>query len=202
MSTAELCELAKQNGVEQLALTDINNTSACLEFIKLNKESDLKPLVGIDFRNGADQQYVGIAQNNEGFRQLNEHLSEHLHAKKDFEPEAPLLPDCFIIYPFEKITVLKKINFRENEFIGVSVENLRKLKFSEYRKLKSKLVILQTVSFRNKKDYNAHRLLRAIDNNTLLSKLPESEQGSFSHQIEAERGVDPSRKSGLPHQYI
>ena len=107
----------------------------------------------------------------------------HLHVKKNFEQEAPLLPDCLIIYPFEKITALKKTSFRENEFIGVSVENLRKLKFSEYRKLEDKLVILQTVSFRNKKDHNAHRLLRAIDNNTLLSKLPDSEQGLFSNQM-------------------
>ncbi|MCH4822694.1 DNA polymerase III subunit alpha [Gramella lutea] len=183
MSVEELCKLAKENGVRQLAVTDINNTSACLEFIKTNKKTELKPLVGIDFRNGADQQYVGIARSNEGFRQLNEHLSEHLHAKKEFEFEAPLLPDCFIIYPFEKIAALKKTRFRENEFIGVSIESLRKLKFSAYRKLEDKLIVLQTVSFRNKKDYNAHRLLRAIDNNTLLSKLPESEQGSFSHQM-------------------
>lgn len=182
-SVQELCELAKKNGVKQLALTDINNTSACLEFIKLNKQTDLKPLVGIDFRNGIDQQYVGIARNNEGYKQLNDHLSAHLHAKKDFENEAPLLPDCFVIYPFGKILGLNKTNFRENEFIGVSVDNLRKLKFSEYRKLEDKLVIFQTVSFRTKKDHNAHRLLRAIDNNTLLSKLPKSEQGSISDQI-------------------
>ena len=183
MSTTELCELAKQNEVKQLAVTDINNTSACLEFIKLNKKTDLKPLVGIDYRNGVAQQYVGIAKNNEGFRQLNAHLSDHLHKKTDFEDEAPLLPDCFIIYPFEKVVSLKKTSFRTNEFIGVSIDNLRKLKFSEYRKLKDKLVVLQTVSFRNKKDHNAHRLLRAIDNNTLLSKLPDSEQGSFSDQM-------------------
>ncbi|MBT8319769.1 MAG: PHP domain-containing protein, partial [Gramella sp.] len=182
-SVQELCELARKNGVTQLAVTDINNTSACLEFIKTNKESGITPLVGIDFRNAAEQLYIGIARNNEGFRQLNEHLSAHLHQKKEFEAEAPLLPDCFIIYPFEKIIALKKADFRTNEFIGVSIANLRKLKFSAYRKLKNRLVVLQTVSFRNKKDHNAHRLLRAIDNNTLLSKLPGSEQGSSSDRM-------------------
>ena len=183
MSTGELCKLAKDNGVSQLAVTDINNTSACLEFIKINKKSNLKSLVGIDFRNGAEQQYVGIARNNNGFRQLNEHLSAHLHAKKNFEKEAPSLPDCFVIYPLEKVIATKKTDFRKNEFIGISIESLRKLKFSAYRKMENKLVVLQTVSFRNKKDYNAHRLLRAIDNNTLLSQLAEAEQGSFSHKM-------------------
>ncbi|MGB8375453.1 MAG: DNA polymerase III subunit alpha, partial [Salegentibacter sp.] len=77
----------------------------------------------------------------------------------------------------------KKTNFRDNEFIGVSVESLRKLRFSEYVIFDKKLVLLQSVSFRSKKDYNAHRLLRAIDKNTLLSQLPKSEQGSFSEQM-------------------
>ena len=183
MSVEELCLLAEENGVSQLALTDINNTSACLEFIRRNKRSGLKSLVGIDYRNGASQQYVGIAKNNAGYRQLNEHLSEYIHAQKDFPSEAPPLPDCFIIYSLEKVTNDKKQDFQENEFIGVSIESLRKLKFSSYRKLKDKLVILQTVSFRNKRDYNAHRLLRAIDNNCLLSKLPEGEQGLLLHKM-------------------
>ncbi|MBO2545795.1 DNA polymerase III subunit alpha [Salegentibacter sp. BDJ18] len=182
-SVEKLCELAREFKVESLAITDINNTSACLNFIKIASEYDVKPIVGIDFRNGADQQYIGLAKNNEGFRQLNEHLSQQLHLKKDFKPEAPELPDCIIIYPFEKVVANKKTNFRKNEFIGISVESLRKLKFSKYLEFKDRLVLQQSVSFRNKRDYNAHRLLRAIDNNVLLSQLPENEQGSFSHQM-------------------
>ena len=50
-------------------------------------------------------------------------------------------------------------------------------------RFKKKLVILHTLSFRNKKDYNVHRLLRAIDKNVLLSRLPEDEQGKISHSI-------------------
>ena len=182
-SVENLCELARDFKVEHLALTDINNTSACLNFIKIASEYGINPLVGIDFRNGAAQQYVGIAKNNEGFRQLNEHLSHKLHKKEHFKAEAPQLPDCFIIYPFQQVIAHKKTSFKDNEFIGISAESLRKLKFSKYLKLKDKLVLLQTISFRNKRDYNAHRLLRAIANNTLLSKLPETEQGDFSQQI-------------------
>jgi DNA polymerase-3 subunit alpha len=46
-----------------------------------------------------------------------------------------------------------------------------------------KLVLLHPVTFRDKKDFNAHRLLRAIDNNTLLSKLPASEQTSEQEKM-------------------
>ncbi|TVZ26789.1 DNA polymerase-3 subunit alpha [Gillisia sp. Hel_I_86] len=197
-SIEALCELAVKHRVKSLAVTDINNTSGCLGFLKIASEYGIKPLVGIDFRNGVSQQYVGIARNNEGFRQLNEHLSIHLHVQKEFSAKAPLLKDCYVIYPFEKVVALKKTIFEENEFIGISVESLRKLKFSHYLKFSKKLVLLQSVSFRSKKDYNAHRLLRAIDNNTLLSKLPKSEQGSLSEQMLGQEELEASFK-GFEH---
>jgi len=197
-SVEKLCELARDFKVESLALTDINNTSGCLNFIKIASEYGINPITGIDFRNGAEQQYIGIAKNNKGFRQLNAHLSGQLYSKKEFKPEAPELPDCFIIYPFEKVVANKKVNFRNNEFIGVSVESLRKLKFSKYLEFEDKLVLLQSVSFRNKRDFNAHRLLRAIDNNTLLSKLPEIEQGSFVHQMKPSE-IIASEFEDYPH---
>lgn len=182
-SIEALCELAKAQSVQRLVLTDINNTSACLSFIKIAPQYGITPLVGIDFRNGVQQQYVGIARNNEGFRQLNQHLSEHLHTQKPFEVKAPALPDCYVVYPLEQVIAHKKTEFRENEFIGVSVESLRKLRFSSYREYTDKLVLLQTVSFRNKRDFNAHRLLRCIGNNTLLSKLSEDQQGKLTDQM-------------------
>ncbi|MCP9199681.1 DNA polymerase III subunit alpha [Gramella sp. GC03-9] len=182
-SPERLCDLAEANSAEYLAVTDINNTSACLSFLKMAKDRKFHAMIGIDFRNGVDQQYVGIARNNQGFRQLNEHLSRHIHIDKSFEPDAPDLPGCFIIYPFRKVETSDKIKFKENEFVGVSIDDLRRLRFSKYRKYREKLVLLQSVSFETKKDYNAHRLLRAIDNNELLSRLPESEQASFSQRF-------------------
>src|SRR5690606_25033075 len=42
---------------------------------------------------------------------------------------------------------------------------------------------LASATFRSKRDFNAHRLLRAIDNNVLLSKLPKSEWASESDRV-------------------
>ena len=44
-------------------------------------------------------------------------------------------------------------------------------------------MILQPVSFRNKRDFNAHRLLRCIDLNILLSQLPVEQQGNKDDQM-------------------
>ncbi len=175
-SEEELLRQAQSNDYKSIALTDINNTSACLNFIRLAEKYRIKPIVGIDFRNGAQQQFVGIAKNNNGFLHLNNFLSCHSHKKIPIPKEAPELKDCFIIYPFQCVIEIGKKDFTSDEYIGIRWQDLDKLSFNNFSKWKEKLVILQTITFRNKRDFNVHRLLRAIDNNTLLSKLDVSEQ--------------------------
>jgi DNA polymerase-3 subunit alpha len=117
---------------------------------------------------------VGLALNNEGFRELNDFLSHHLHAGEPIPDKAPILFNSYIIYPFT--TRARKL--RVNEFIGIRPGDLTRLPFSEWKNDLQKLVMLQPVTFRNKRDFNTHRLLRAIDLNTLLSKLPVAEQAN------------------------
>lgn len=182
-SEIELLELAKQNSINTIALTDINNTSACLNFIRKAKNFNIKPIIGVDFRNGTEQQFVGLARNNLGFQELNTFLSEHLHKKKDIPSSAPDFQNSFIIYPFEKIMNTERQVFGRNEFIGISLAELGKLRFSKYQRFEDRLVIHQPVTFRNKRDYNTHRLLRAIGLNTILSKLPQIEQGKETDKM-------------------
>ena len=178
IDTSELLRLGKVCGVSQLVLTDINTTSACIDFVRKSVEFDIKPIVGIDFRNGVKQQFVCIAKNNEGFHEINNYLSGVLHRNERIEECAPEFKNASTIYPFEK---RKEYLLRDNEFIGVRITDL------PYIRLKScdtsRMVVLHTTTFRNKKDFNAHRLLRAIDKNILLSKLPKEEQGSESHRM-------------------
>ncbi len=175
-SEVELLKLAVENNIDKIALTDINNTSACLNFIQQAKKYNIKPIVGVDFRNGNSQQFVAIAKSNTGFENINRYLSTFLESKTAIPDQPELLEDVFIIYPFEKALELNLTSFKENEFVGISIAEINKLRFSYLKKYEDKLVIQQQVTIRNKSDFNAHRLLRAIDNNTLLSKLPTTEQ--------------------------
>lgn len=166
----------KQKGYSSFALTDINNTSACLDTVRrAEAEFGLKPVVGIDFRNGTEQKYVGIAMNNEGFRELNEHLSKYLHSREKFEEIAPSFNNVFVVYP---AISYKGWQLRENEYVGVAIKDLLQMQFLPAKYQAQKLVALQPVTFQNKKYYNAHRLLRAIDTNTLLSKVSIKEQAT------------------------
>ena len=174
-SEGDLLQLAQQNHIKQLVLTDINNTSACLNFMREAPKYDIKPLLGIDFRNGVVPCFVGIAKNNEGYQELNTFLSHHLHNDLEIPNRAPKFENAVAIYPFETVLLNELDKFLPHEFIGISIKDLRRLPFSRLKDYHDKLVVLQPVTFRNKRDYNAHRLLRAIDNNVLLSKLEESE---------------------------
>ncbi len=170
----ELLQHAVKNGVEAIALTDINSTSSNLDFVRLAVKYAVKPVLGVDFRNGVQQQFILLAKDNEGLQHINNYLSVFLHSEKITIPKrSKHIENTYVIYPFQN----EIFDLRENEFIGVKPSDLNQLKFSKWRLQLDKLVILQTVSFQNKKAFNAHRLLRAIDNNTLLSKLSITEQG-------------------------
>jgi DNA-directed DNA polymerase III PolC len=179
----ELLELCVLNDYNAISLTDINNTSGCLNFIRLAGKYDIKAIVGIDFRNGMQQQFVGLAKNNAGFQELNAYLSLHSHQKLDFPDQAPVLENVVFIYPFEQLLKTKKETFGPDEYIGISIRDLNKVQFSRYRDSQDKFVILHPVSFRHKKDFSAHRLLRSIDENTLLSKVSEFGTAEESEQM-------------------
>jgi DNA polymerase-3 subunit alpha len=164
---------AASTGYHNIVLTDINNTSAALSFIQLSKQRELSPIIGVDIRNGIAQQYILLARNNRGFHELNRFLSYHLHQSKDFNETPDFLPNCFVIYPFGK----QPSTFRNNEFIGIHPKQLNLLSLRTFKQ-KNRLVSLQSMTFENKRDFNAHRLLRSIDQNCLLSKLPTSAQAS------------------------
>ncbi|WP_345741868.1 DNA polymerase III subunit alpha [Saccharicrinis aurantiacus] len=176
LSVEQVLQELELGGYATAVLTDINNTAASLEFVRQAAEFDLDPVVGVDIRNGVTQQYVALAQNAEGFRELNEFVSAHLHSGEPFEAEAPEFGHVYIIYPFQS----KLRQLRDNEFMGVSPHNVKYLHFTEWNDNQSKLVMLHTATFRNKRDYNIHRLMRAIHNNTLLSKLSKEKQADES----------------------
>ncbi|MFC3881184.1 DNA polymerase III subunit alpha [Algoriphagus namhaensis] len=182
-STEQLLETAKQKKLKTMTLTDINNTSACMDFLRLAPKYDIKPVLGVDFRNSATQEFILLAQSAEGFAQINHFLSRLLMKSEPVIPaKAPKFPDTFIIYPFKKI-LQKGWTLGENELIGITHLELNQLRFSPLKAQIHRFVVLHPVTFSGKVSFNMHRLLRSIDKNMLLSKLPKDEQGEEWHQM-------------------
>ncbi len=176
LAPEELLHLLQAQGYDRAALTDINNTSACADFVRLAPKYGIAPVLGIDFRNSADPCFIALACNKEGYKNLNDYLAFHLHQHLPIPRKAVPLPHTLVVYPFAKFREPEPLE--EHEYIGVRLDELNKLRFSPWLKQRHKLVLWHQGSFRNRKDFNTHRLLRAIDRNTLLSKLPKHEEGS------------------------
>ncbi len=164
-STAGLVGAAGEHGISTLALCNINCTYDHWEFVKLCREAGIKPVLGVDVRNGDLHCYLLLAKNNEGLYWINTYLSEHLIAKTDFplDPLAPL--DVFVIYP---LNGKEPFALRPNERIGIKpykVASLLKFDPADH------YVIHQPIVVQDKNYYYLHCLLRSIDNNLLLSAL-------------------------------
>lgn len=164
----ELISGAVSHGIGAMALTDINNSMGMIDFVKMCGENGIKPLAGIEFRNNNHPMYTGLARNNAGFRELNEFVTAHNLEQKEYPADPGSFDHAYIIYPFGS---RRKEQLREHEFIGIRPGEVRKLFTSEYSHDQSKLLIWHPVTFRDKTGYILHRNLRAIDYNTLISKL-------------------------------
>jgi DNA-directed DNA polymerase III PolC len=182
MSVEELLQYAHKHKVNSMALTDINNTSGCMDFLRLAPKYNIHAVIGIDFRHDTEQLYIGIAKNNKGFQELNEFLSGYRMAHKELPKTPPFMPNCFIVFPWKKS---ESLLLKENEFIGLRPNDISAFRLYGKQYAPDKIVILNSVSFRDKKDFNKHRLLRAIYHNALLSKLTLSQQGEIRNTIYA-----------------
>lgn len=174
LSPSKLLEQARKHGVECFVLTDINNTSCCLEITRLSQKSSFSPILGIDFRNDLAQKFIGIARNQDGFEKLNRLLSKHLKEKIPFNDRCEIRNDVFIIYPFKDDA---DYDLNGNEFIGINYKDLHYLKRMKWDALQDKMVVLHPVSFSAQDDFHLHKLLRTIAKNTILSKIREEDLG-------------------------
>lgn len=168
ISIENLVEQASSMHIPAMALTDINNTMGVIDFVFECKKYGIKPIAGCEFRNGDELMYIAIARNNEGFREINETLTQHNISKTPYNIDAPQWNNVVVIYPFGKRTISQ---LADNEFIGVRLSQVSRLLTSDLRNHKEKLVIAQPVTFLDEKSFEVHKNLRAIDKNILISRL-------------------------------
>jgi DNA-directed DNA polymerase III PolC len=161
-----------QRGYNTAVLTDINNSTGALQYIKACQKQGINGLAGMEFRNGDELLYIGIARNTIGFMELNELVTNANKYKSNYPVNAPECKNVYFIYPFNKNEKERKL--AENEYIGI-----RHLHLNQIRLLPSyvqqKLVMWQPVTFVNREKYELHRQLRAISHNILISQLTEKQ---------------------------
>ena len=167
-SVEELVADVVRHGHAALALTDINNSTGVVDFVKACRQQDIKPIAGMECRRDDKVLYTCLACNNSGFRQINEFYTHYSLQKLDLPDAPPAFDDVYVVWPLEQAPQRK---LEENEFVGVKPAQVRKLVTSLFAGRQSKLIVWTPVTFRDHNDYLLHRNLRAIHKNTLISKL-------------------------------
>ena len=178
LSPEQLAEQALAHGIEQMVLTDINNTSVSYTYYKACEKVGIKPALGIEFRNNKGEfLFIGIAKNNDGFQHLCELLTEHSVEDKPLPYRAPELEDCFFIYRLGKHPDHPK----PNEYIGIMMHEINRLHASPILEHKKHLVCLCPITFLHEDGFRTHKLLQAIDQNALITKL---DRKNIAHESE------------------
>jgi len=193
LSLERLVEQAKMLGIEVFGLTDLNNSTGVLDFVKLCKEAGIRPLAGIEFRDGDTLLYTCLAMNNEGFREINEFLSNHNLEGTPLPRRPPVLQNAYIIYPFGSVG---RQELKENEKIGIRPEMAGRLLSTEFSHDQKGLVVQHPIVLDGPGSFLLHQNLRAIDHNTLITKL-QTNQMALKH----ERFFPAERVAGAFHDY-
>lgn len=184
LSIDDLVTQASALGIKELVLTDINTVTGIYEFKRKCEENNIRPIVGVEVRKNSELLYITIAKDFSGLGEVNKILT----AYNCDGIELPVQPDFrnnFIIYPLNCFPE----ELEENEFIGIRKEELNLLVRPNLKKFIPKMVILHPVTFSTKKEYNLHRILRAIDNNILLSMLQEKEVCTKAEYFESPESI-------------
>jgi len=171
ISVKELVQHCVELEIGVAALTDINCISGIYDFHRLCEKNNIKPVVGVDIRNDNRQHYVCLAKDRSGIGEINRLLTKHNCEGIDLPLHHPDLSNVFIIYPLSNYP--DKLN--RNEFIGIRPEEINLLINPILKKYLPRMVILQPVTFTTKTEYTLHKILRAIDRNTLVTKLDEND---------------------------
>ena len=167
MTIERLVAEAVSSGIEQMALTDINNSTGAIEFIRECQDKGLKAITGIEFRRSGRLLYIGIARNREGMKELNDFLTFYNLNGMELPSKPWDFRDAYIIYPYTG----EQIILKENEFLGITYRELNSLFGKPLAQIREKIVALHSVTVGNKIEHRLHTYLRGIDLNTLLSKI-------------------------------
>ncbi len=195
MSPQEIVQRCESEAISMrqkvaILLADINNVSGVSNYLRAARDcKHILPLVGCDIRNGDRHLYLLLCESQSGFAQMNAFLSEHLMGGRAFPEVAPEMLGVKVIYPLSRWRgwrsghketsrgygddVNETCLSGDTWGIGIPWVQLERLRLWRKPLPQERLLAIQTVTVRDEIDFETHRLLRCIDHNCLLSKLPE-----------------------------
>ncbi len=178
-SVKQLCRQAKAHGYRQLALTDTDNLCGMWQFIHACRSQGLQPVIGAEITDPhTAHRAICLVKNDTGYSHLTRLITRR-HRNKTFSLKTDL-PSLS-----KGLVVLTKnpdlLPFWHENQVDVAI-NLTRNPLSRNhplcvtaRHLNLPLVATPGSFFLNREDVNIHRMLRAIEKKTCLSRLPQKD---------------------------
>lgn len=172
----------KNHGVDTFVLTDINNVSAISECWQAAKSQSLQMVAGMTVRpeRYTANSYIALAKNNEGLKEINNYYSQYSLTQTSLPNTTPQFPNAYTLIPLEK---WNGEPLAENTYVLIQTHQLNKLVSNKYQSIKNKLIAWQPIVFLKNSDKQLHLHLRAIEHNTLITKLPNEETQGANYQF-------------------
>ncbi len=177
LSPATLVDQARRLGLKRLALTDINNVSCASEFVSRCLESDISPVVGIEFRIADQLQVIGLARSAEGFMKLNACLTSMPERLADIRRYLGEDSEVWLIYPPDQLP----LQLLGHEYCGILPAQRHLI---GHGVAEDKCVIRAPITYLPE-DRLLHEILTCIDGSLLLSKRPspQTPEGFWQPQM-------------------
>ena len=174
-SPEKICSAAKKRGYRRLAITDTNNLYGLWPFLKSCKRENITPIVGAEVTDSeTGYRAVCLVKNDQGYRNLCRIITR-LHTDAAFDLKSVILtyaqglviitkhPDLLTQWHDAGLTVAAAVSGKPD---GIA---FRLRKTSRYLGLP--MLFTPGSFFADPNDFKIHRILRAIDLNTSLSRL-------------------------------
>jgi len=167
-----LCQAVKDQGQEYLALTDTNGLYGTIHFLKVAREHGLKPIIGAELISG-QHRAVLLAKNPTGYANLCLILSaRHCDASFDFIHTVTQHRTGLVLLSDDPVALTAwQAESAEDLYVELTPGPALPDAVALSRRLTLPPVATTRAAFLRPADYQAHRLLRAIAENTTLSRL-------------------------------
>ena len=174
-SLTALCEAARAQGADTLALTDTNGLYGAIRFLEIAKETGLRPILGAELTIDPTKRAVLLVKNPEGYSNLCRLLSaRHCDDAFDFISAVARYREGLIILSDDQdaLTAWKRES-PEDLYVELTPGAMMHHGLAFSRRAGLPPVSTNRVHFVDRRQFHLHRLLRAIALNTTLSRLPD-----------------------------
>ncbi len=172
-----LVDAALERGMSAMALTDINGVYGLVWFLQAARERGLRPIAGAELR-ASRERAVLLARNRDGYETLCRVISR-CRGEADFSLAGALLEDRENLVVLSDDVPLLCALAGQNGTSGLYIElndPAREPPLREFSRASGiPPAATNDVYFVDRADFPLHRLLRAIDRNTSLSRIPPEE---------------------------